>query len=217
MKRNRQDIIAELVSELEPVKHPGRFSDQVVVWLGLSWVYTLSIVSATGPWRADALDQLTQSPQFFTETVLGLGAGIVLAYAAFSSAIPSPENPLRRAVLPIGVTIIWATSYVVGLWHPALDPSMLGKREVCWWDTLMYSVPPLILGLYLLRKFMALHPRISGALLGLACGALPGLAMQFACMYEPSHALSHHLAPALGIAALGALCAPWVLAQKLSS
>ena len=210
-------MIAELVGELEPLKHPGRFGHWVILWLGLSWVYTLSIVSATGPWRPDAFLQLTQSPQFFTETLLGLSAGIVLVYAAFSSAIPNPENPLRRALLPICVAVIWATSYGVGIWHPAIDPSMLGKREVCWWSTLMYSVPPLFFGLYLLRRFLVLNPRISGALLGLASGALPGLAMQFACMYEPIHALSHHLAPALGIAALGALCAPWVLGQKLKS
>ena len=41
--------------------------------------------------------------------------------------------------------------------------------------------------------------------MGAAAGAVPALAMQLGCMYEPWHGLSLHLAPALVTAALGAL------------
>ena len=38
--------------------------------------------------------------------------------------------------------------------------------------------------------------------------------MQFGCMYVPEHILTHHIAPILVTAALGALVAPSVLKKR---
>jgi len=54
----------------------------------------------------------------------------------------------------------------------------------------------------------------TGALLGAAAGAIPGLVMQFACMYEPTHILAYHLAPVGLLTLLGAAIAPRLLAPK---
>jgi hypothetical protein len=40
---------------------------------------------------------------------------------------------------------------------------------------------------------------------GAAAAAVPGLFMQLACMYDPAHILTHHLAPIGVVAALGGL------------
>jgi hypothetical protein len=40
---------------------------------------------------------------------------------------------------------------------------------------------------------------------GAAAGAIPGLLMQLACLYIPSHVLIFHLAPALALALVGSL------------
>jgi hypothetical protein len=82
---------------------------------------------------------------------------------------------------------------------------MQGKREGCWMEVLLCGVPPLLLGLALLRRLAPLSRAWTGALLGAAAGALPGLLMQLACMYVPAHILSHHLAPIAVVAGTGAL------------
>ncbi len=214
MKRSRGELIGALAADLQPVSRPGRIAHRVALWLAVSWTYTVLIVSVTGPWRAGFTQQLVASPQFLAESLLGLATGAALIVAALRLGIPDSTHPLRRSVVPLVLAACWAGSYVLGLWHPALDPSMLGKREHCSWEAMVYSLPPLLAGLVLLRGLLPLHPRISGALLGLAAGALPALAMQFACMYTPGHSLSFHLAPALAIAVLGALIAPVLLTER---
>jgi len=217
MKQSRRDLVAELVNELQPVKRPGRIAHMVLLWLVLSWTYTVLVVSATGAWRPGAAAQLAASPQFLAESLLGLAAGISLVVAGLRLGIPDPAHALERSALPLFLAAAWACCYLLGLISPALDPSMLGKRQHCWLETLIYAMPPLLAGLLLLRHLLPLHPATSGALMGLAAGALPALAMQFACMYDPAHALSYHLAPTLAVAGVGAAIAPWLLARHSRS
>ena len=46
---------------------------------------------------------------------------------------------------------------------------------------------------------------------GAAAGAIPGLIMQFACMYVPSHILAFHVGPIAVLALLGAVLGPLLL------
>ena len=129
MKQSRLDLIAELVDELQPVKRPGRIAHVVLLWLALSWTYTLLMVSATGPWRPGAAAQLAASPQFLAESLLGLAAGISLVVAGLRLGIPDPAHALKRSALPLCLAAAWAFCYLLGLIYPALEPSMLGERR----------------------------------------------------------------------------------------
>ena len=51
----------------------------------------------------------------------------------------------------------------------------------------------------------------AGLCLGVAAGSVPALVMQWACMYEPAHALMHHLGPAALVALAGAVLGPRLL------
>jgi hypothetical protein len=80
---------------------------------------------------------------------------------------------------------------------------MLGKREGCNLEVLLFSIPTLLIGAIALRRGYVLRPWAAGATLGVAAGAVPALVMQFACMYEPRHILLFHLAPVVLVGVLG--------------
>ncbi len=85
---------------------------------------------------------------------------------------------------------------------------MLGKRPFCALEIVVWGLPPVLVGLWLLRRRAAFERAWTGALLG---AALPGLLMQLACMYDPAHILLHHLLPIGALIALGAALAPRIL------
>ena len=95
--------------------------------------------------------------------------------------------------------------FLVGLASPALEPSMLGKRPMCFVETLIYSVPPLLALWFIQRRLYPLRPVASAMLAGLSSGLIPAVYMQFACMYEPLHILAFHIGPGLGVALIAAL------------
>jgi hypothetical protein len=129
----------------------------------------------------------------------------LLIYTAFGLTIPSQKQVAKRLVWPFTILTIWIGAYLLGLIYPALEPSMSGKREYCYYETFVYALPLLLTSLLWARKQWPLHPKVTGLLLGLAAGAVPALIMQFACMYEPLHILTRHILPGLSVGLLGVL------------
>jgi hypothetical protein len=111
----------------------------------------------------------------------------------------------------MSLTAIWLASHIIGFAYPALEPSMLGKRPYCVFETLIYAIPPVLAGLWLARRRYVLRSSKTGALIGLAAGMMPALFMQLACMYEPSHIMTFHIVPGLAIAVPAALAGAWLL------
>ena len=91
---------------------------------------------------------------------------------------------------------------------------MLGKREHCYYETLLLSSVPFALGLVVARRRMPLERASVGLLVGVASAAVPALMMQWACMYDPAHILGHHLLPLAFVGAAGAL-AGWAVLARL--
>ncbi|OUR71277.1 hypothetical protein A9Q78_10105 [Methylophaga sp. 41_12_T18] len=206
MKTSRRNFIDNLTTELTPVNAVNtRVS--AMYWFASAFALAIIIFSLTGPFRSGAVDSLLSSPQFFIETVIGLIAVITLIYTAFEMAIPAPRSKIRILAWPVLILVGWISLYLFGLSHPALEPSMLGKREFCYVETFLYSVPALLLGLLWVKKQWPTEPVIAGALVGVAAGVVPAMVMQFACMYEPMHILTEHILPGLSVGLVGALLA----------
>lgn len=205
MSKSRQQLIAELAADAQPLKRPGQIGRQVGVWLLVSAVLVGVAIVFGGPMRPQAAAQLAHSRQFFAESVLGIAAIVALAVAAFRSGIPAPRPMYRRALPALLILAAWIVLHVYGIFDPALTPSMSGKRAACWLEALLYGMPGLAFGCWWLRQGWPLQARWSGALLGLAAGAMPALTMQFACMYAPLHIIEFHLLPGLALGAVGAL------------
>jgi hypothetical protein len=93
------------------------------------------------------------------------------------------------------LVVIWISSYVIGLEYPTLQASMQGKRADCFQEVLLYSLLPATAGIWLCRRYYPLAPVRTAALMTLAASMIPALFMQFACMYDAAHILSHHILP----------------------
>ena len=137
--------------------------------------------------------------------LLGLSALTVAAEPAFRAAVPGALTS-RLAFTSAGLVVLWIAAYVVGLVAPALEPSMLGKRNHCFLETFLYALPPAGLACYLCWKYYPLEPSKMALRCGLAAGLMPALYMQIACMYDPGHILLFHILPGLVVALATLAC-----------
>jgi hypothetical protein len=203
--RNRSELIQEISRELAPdTRLRGPIQLALLWWIG-AWILVISATLAVQPMRPGFTGQLLASPRFAIETLLGFVAAGLAIRAAFALGIPGWGSPRRRITLPLALLAFWASAYFYGLVNPALEPSMLGKRPHCFVEMLIYPVPILIASLLLLRRLAPLNRWSAGFVAGAAAGAIPGLMMQLACAYIPSHILIYPIAPVLAVALLGAL------------
>ncbi len=209
--RSRTSLIRSLAEDLQPVGRALSPTALALAWLTGSWILVTVLTIATGPMRPGFAMQLAAEPRFLLESVLGLAVGVLVIRATAGLAIPSPRSAPRQAALALLLLGAWVGAYVYGVYDPALAPSMLGKREYCYLQTLIYAGPPLAAVLWLVRRAAPLARVWTGALAGAAAGSLPALIMQLACMYDPAHILSHHIAPIGAAALVGGLLGPFAL------
>jgi hypothetical protein len=213
MNERREELIADLVSDLKPVRRAGRVGAATGLWLAIATAYSVLVLYATGPWRAGALAALATEPLFGVETLLGAAAIVLLARATLRLAIPGADLT-RELMWPAMLLAAWIGIYVMGLEYPAHSVSMLGKREHCVWQTVLFSLPSLALMIGAARRYFPLWPRTTGFVAGTAAAAIPAALMQFACMYAPSHILTHHIGPIVVVALLGAAIGRFALTRR---
>ena len=131
------------------------------------------------------------------------------------SGVPGRVRPGRAAA---GIAVVlgaWLALLGFGWWHhPALEPSMIGKRELCYLEVLAQSVPLMIIGLLLVRTLYPVNGRVSGALVGAVAGIVPAWIMQMACMYIVPHGLTHHLLPIAATVTVGGLLGSWLAVRR---
>ena len=215
MRESRRALISDLVGDLTPVRRPGKTGRALALWLGVSGAYSAAMVLMTGPLRAGAAAALWSAPLYALEVAVAAAAIGLLAWAALRTAIPAEPQWDRSLGAPLAALAAWVLLLVVGLaTEPALETAMLGKRDHCFWQTVIFGVPSSALLLFAARGLLPLWPRATGALAGAAAAAWPALLMQLGCMYEPGHALGYHLSAIPLLAALGALVGPRVLARR---
>jgi hypothetical protein len=179
----------------------------------LGGLATLALVLGVGAMRPGAGAQLTSSVPLAGEALIGLVAGIAFTLGAVSFAVPGAT---RGRALTIGAIALltWVVLLIVGLFAPALPPSTVGARNACYLQVILFAVPMFTIGVAVLRGGYVTNGWAGGAVLGIASGALPALAMQFACMYEPLHGLEFHLAPVAFTGVLGAVAGRLVLPPR---
>lgn len=194
MKLNRPQLIEQLVRDLRPVRPVSPPEHAALAWWLGTWCFVVLVALAIAPLRPGAFAQAATHTRFALESLGGLGASLLIALFAIADSIPAYA---RRSLLwsGLGLAGAWCLAYVIGLEYPALEPSMAGKRAECVWETLFYSVPPALAGIGIARRYFVLNPVRSVALITLAAAMVPALLMQFACMYDPAHILTHHLLP----------------------
>lgn len=206
-------FIESLAGDLRPTARRLPDAWILLLWLTASWAVVSAIVLATGELRPGAGQQLLASPRFLLECILGFTAGAMSIYSAVALSVPGSARARRLVPVSLSLATLWIGAYLYGLIDPALEPSMLGKREHCYYETFLLSSVPFVLGFVIARRRMPLERAWVGLLVGVAAAAIPGLMMQLACMYDPAHILSHHLLPVALVGAAGALAARLLLAR----
>jgi hypothetical protein len=201
---SRDELLESLVTNLAPVKRAPDVRLLAAVWLLLSTACVVLFTHALGPVRPTAFAQLQAHPRFLAEMITGVITIVALGLLAFRAAIPGAVRaPLKWLVLVAGG--LWVAGIAVGLVAPALEPSMLGKRDHCYLETLVYALPPLLAVLYWQGRLYPLSASRSAIVAGLAAGSLPALYIQIACMYAPSHILLYHIGPGAAVGLLAPL------------
>jgi hypothetical protein len=200
------ELIESLTRDLAPVLPAPNANTLAMAWFGLSAIYVVAVTHLIGPIRPGAFSQLATEPRFLLETLLGIVAILWISLIAFRAAIPATLTR-QFAAGSLVLMALWLAQYVIGLVSPALEPSMLGKRIYCYYETMIYALPPILTGLFLIRRLYPLRFVRTAMSLSLAAGMLPALYMQLACMYEPSHILVFHILPGLLMVLAGAAIA----------
>ena len=201
-------LISELSTDLAPVSPPGNINLLALAWFVLSAIFVVALTRLLGPMRPGVLSQLATEPRFLLETALGVMAILWVSLLAFRSSVPAGLSK-RFAVAGFVLMALWLAQYVIGFVSPALEPSPLGKRDYCYLETLVYALPVIVSGLFLVRRLYPLRPMRTALSVGLVAGMLPALVMQLACMYEPAHILVFHVLPGLLMVGVSALIARW--------
>ena len=201
--KTTDDLINELANDLEPVQPVKGITARSLSWLAGSTIFALLAIHWYGPIRPGAVQQLLDHPRFLLEIVFGGATVIAMALAGFRAAIPGALSP-RLTAIAWAMLAFWLVGYVVGMVSPALEPSMLGKRDHCVFETFLYGLPPALLGMILCARLYPLAPVATAMRIGLAACLVPALYMQIACMYDPVHALTLHMLPGMLV---GVCCA----------
>jgi hypothetical protein len=109
--------------------------------------------------------------------------------------------------------ILFAMMFALAVLHPevtTIHPERLGLK--CLGLTLAAAAFPLISLLYLRRESDPVHPALTGAALGSACGASAGIMVELWCpVATPAHVAFGHILPILVLALLGTLLGARVL------
>ncbi len=209
--RPRDDLIRELAEDLTPARRLAAPAPAASAWLLTGALAVAAITLATGPLRPGLARQLTSEPGFAVDLLLGVLAAGAAGWALMRLRIPGLAEGVRAAALPLLLFAAWAGWQLIE-WTQQVGPSsMLGKRDDCVFEVVLFALPPLALGLWLVRRAAPLDRGLTGLVAGLGAGVLPALAMQLACMDAPLHSLGLHLAPVLLAGALGALLGRWLL------
>jgi hypothetical protein len=203
--------LASAVASMKPVRTRSRFSAGVIVaLLGIAW---------PAVW-------LTNAPIRKDLAALPLGwvvLGAALWGFSFALSLGAALVPRRGDVLPaVGVaarvgagamgvllafTALWTASVPGVSLQPAdLHTTTLGSSWGCARFVLGTAAPFLVLGFLALRKVLPLGGRAAGLALGVAGGALGGLALHFHCpVASTGHVLIGHVGAMIAASLAGAL------------
>ncbi|MCR9097124.1 MAG: DUF1109 domain-containing protein [bacterium] len=203
------EFVDALVADLRVVEPAPSLRTATAEWVGLGVLATSLALLALGAFRDGALADL-QTPRVALEFLFGVATLVALARAGLEAGVPG-SPPLLRLVAPaVALGVVWLGVALGPIPLHGPDPSMVGKRAHCFLEGLAITLLPAAWGLRAIRRRSLGAGALGGALIGLAAGALPAVAMQLACMYDPEHALHFHFTPMLVGGGIAALLGAWL-------
>jgi len=204
---SREELILSLVNDLKVKPKQLPILYVAFLWWVVSWCYVVVATLLMGGIREDSHEHWLH--HFQLEFLLGFAASFLVMLAAWMSIVPGLLSK-RLLYASLFVFSSWLLLYVIGSYEPVVELNMYDKREHCYFEGFLYSVPPLFFAFFLMSRRFALQQWQSGFLMGLAAGLIPALFMQFFCMYEPLHILQSYVLPVVACGFFGAFLFPVV-------
>ncbi|MBM4203973.1 MAG: DUF1109 domain-containing protein [Gammaproteobacteria bacterium] len=192
-----EQLIESLASDLRRWRVVLSPLTVTLLWFSVSFLWVAGCLFLLGPYRDEWFAQTLQHPRLLLELLAGLGASFAMALWGFLRSIRGTQARLGivAAFVLAGVFVGSVGAGLLG--HPAVEPSMAGKRETCIWEALLISLPPLIGAIGLIRRRFPLQPLQAAAPLAGATMVLPATLMHVACMCDPVHIFLSHILPAM--------------------
>ena len=191
-----------------------RPSRVALAWLGAIWLAVAAYVAFTGGWRPGVDAEIAGSVRFASQLAVGLAISGIAAIGALRLSIPGLSNQAHWRLVMLSLAALWLSLFAWDALQPHVEPSMLGKRPGCYREVVAVGLFGSLALLPSLLRRRPMAPRLSAALLFGGATWVSTIAMQVACMVEPFHALTHHVAPAIGMLALGAVVGPLLFRSR---
>lgn len=191
---NNNTFIQSLTTNLEPVKPSLSPNLLTALWLAGSLVVLALAAVFIWPVRGDAWTLITSNLRFATELATVVIAIILLALAAFRSAIPGEHyrTPARWGFVLTGA---WFIQYLVGFWLPTKSEPIPLEEHFCWYFIVGYALIFFLPAMYFCLRLYPLKPMRTGFYCSLAAGLIPVAYMHVACAYSIPHIFTSHILP----------------------
>jgi hypothetical protein len=211
------ELKARILEDASATPSARRGASRVISWLVLP---SSVIVAAALFFAFDGVSHGGGRPLWFY-LASAMGWTAVAALSMWGALVRGGSALGRPRAWLIAVTVgtpavLFAMMFGLAVVHPEvtlLHPERLGLK--CLGLTVAAGAFPLLSLVLLRRGSDPIHPHVTGAALGAACGASAGVMVEMWCPVEaPRHLLVGHVAPMLLMAALWALLGVRVIAMR---
>lgn len=193
-------FIDDIVNDLQPRKAVQAPNKIFFIWTVTNFLFVFGAMYYSGSMRPGWIEDLVDKPQYLLELLLGVGISTLAGYFLFHHAIPGDkEAEEKRRFLPVLLLAVLTLSLTISLFSGTQDTSGHFRMN-CIYQMLVFSIPPLLVLLYHLKRSAPLNLYYVGFLAGLAAIAPFATAMHIACSLDPKHILIWHLSPVLVVA-----------------
>ncbi len=211
-----EDLIADLVSQVEPVRPLPPPAVRLFQWSLVAIVCAAAGILLFGA-RPDLGSALGQ-PAYLATAMLALGTAILSAASAFVLAIPAAErSPVARVTAAMLVGL-WMTTLVVAILREGQGFRYGSHEAACFSRAIAIGLAPAGVLFMMLRRALPLRLAWAGGLAAVAAIATGALAVQIICPIDDfAHALLAHFGPVVVFAVIGASAAGPLLRHQTTS
>ena len=210
-------VMADLVSDLTPVKRLLPPALRAAAWLGLVVAMGLGFASLCD---LPALGRrLMSAPDMWISVAASVSTAILAALAAFELSVPGRSS--RWALLPVPTLILWCWASGLGCLRTWAVPDNLEAAAAaefghCFTHILMMSLPLMALMMVMVRRACPLRPHLTALVGGLAIAAASASLLNFDHPFDASASdLLIHLLAVLLVIAINQLVAQRTVAYSL--
>ena len=193
-------ILDDLAADLKAVKPLRTPMQRFLLWGVPAVVALFLIMGSIQPFRQSLFGSfLLSNTNFSVEIISGYIASFLAIILSFTLAVPGAKEEKALKIYYLFFLVVFTGIFLFSFITPSLETTMAGKREGCFFETLIYGLAISFMLFFQHRRSYFSNKLEPSIYIGIGASLLPAVTMQIACMYSPHHAISHHYAPILAV------------------